>query len=287
MDKEENVQDTPEVEPAGQELESTPDGGDLEPAPDNVLKGGPGLDGNVAPEFKPKHKSWEETEKARSILEKDYHTAKGETAQLKKKLETLERTFQGMGGKKEEQKVDTPRSRIIKAVQEKIKQYDQQLESGKISSEEHSELVMDAWAEANEKLADERVQARLSEHDQRSNQITLAENIFKRSGLSLMVKDEATGEDVDVMQRAFWLLSHDPGIPKNVSIQEEAEWICDQLKTFKAAVINQFKEEQTGKKTDEPLGKGVKTPKIEEEEGPATIGDALKKGKEQRRIKSV
>jgi hypothetical protein len=219
-------------------------------------------------------------------LEKDFHTAKGQVSQLTKELETLKKVHEKMGVQKEEPKVDTPRSRMIDAVNNKIRQFDQQLEAGKINNEQHSRLVLEAWAEGNEKLADARVDARLTEHDQRSSQIATAENRLKKSGLSLMVTDETTGEEVDLMNRAFWLLAHDPGIPKGVSIEEEADWIIDQLKIFENAIIERFKADQTGVKTDTPLGKGVKTPKLEEEvEGLGSIGEDLKFAKEQRRIK--
>lgn len=275
-----NVQDTPEVDPVVE-------GGDIEGAPD-TLEGGPeGEPTETA--FTPKHKTWEETEKARTTLEKDFHTAKTEAAQAKKELETHRQLLKSMKGEKEpdKPKADTPRARILREVNAKIKQIDQQLANGEINQEQHTEMVMDAWAEANEKLADARVQVRLSEHDQTSQRKSWLEKQVKDAGLSLMITGE-DGTEIDAGVEAMFALGNSPNIPRGVSFEEEVEWAKGQLKLYNDALIEKFKTEQTGGRFPKPLGKGGKIPKGKEEgEGPSTLGDDFKELQESRRIKNI
>ena len=281
MEENEISQDTPIEEPVVED-------GDLQETPDETLIGGPGLEPTEEPQFTPKHKTWEETEKARQEAEKMGHTAKTEAAKLRKQVETHEQTLKSMKGGQEpdKPKADTPRSKILREVNTKIKQLDQRLASGEINQEQHTEAVMDAWAEANENLADARVQVRLSEHDSTTKKISGAEQKVKDAGLSLMIKAE-DGSENDAGLSAFWAIANSGMVPPDLTIEQEVDFCIDQVKQYNDAIVERFKTDQKGGGFPKPLGKGGKVPRVqEEEEFPATMGDAFKKDKEERRIKN-
>lgn len=280
---EEEIVEGQDTQPEGPDVETeTP-----EEAPD-VLKGGPGQE-PTEPQFTPKHKSWEETEKARTTLEKDFHTAKTETAQLRKQLETYEQTLKSMKGGREldKQQADTPRTRVKNEAMAKIERLDQQLANGEINQEEHSDKVWDILAEMNERLSDAMVEQRLSERDSRSQKISNAEKKVKDAGLSLMVKNE-DGSENDAGLSAFWAVANSGLVPPDLTIEQEVDFCIDQLKIYNDALIERFKTDQKGGGFPKPLGKGGKVPRIPEgEEGSLTMGDGFKKAREERRIKNI
>ncbi|MBU1307860.1 MAG: hypothetical protein KKF33_20340 [Alphaproteobacteria bacterium] len=271
MDLEERIEDT---------QDSSPDEGHDEQAPD-ILEGGPGVgEPGEEEEFKPKHKSWNETERARLEAEKMGHTAKEEAARLKRELEEYKRTFREVkGDQKPQPQADTPRKRILREANAKIARLNP-------DAPDYNEQVQDVWAEANEKIAEAKIKEQRGEELKATSGISMAENALKKAGLSLMVDDPVTGDQVDIGIDAFWALATHPNMPKGVSQQEEIQWVLDQIKMYNDAVIKKHLEGQKAKPGNKPLGRGGEISKAEEEdETPSTLKDEWEEVKQSRRIK--
>ena len=156
---------------------------DEEPSEDASIEEKDGKESLSKPldEFKPKHKSWEETESARATLEREFHTKSGENAELKRRLAALE--------KPPEKKV-ADEDEISKITDETLKEMDnlryEYGSDGKPTPESIRKVDRDKaiiWNRGQEKIADlvyeKRSRKATSEHDV----ITKTYNRAQKEGL--------------------------------------------------------------------------------------------------------
>ena len=143
----------------------------------------------LSEDFKPKHKTWEETESARTTLERDFHTKSGENAELKRRLAALE--------KPPEKKV-ADEDEIARITDETLKEMDnlryEYGSDGKPTSESIRKVDREKaiiWNRGQEKIADsvyeKRSRKATSEHDTTTKLYNLAQKEGLKSDAELRV----------------------------------------------------------------------------------------------------
>lgn len=218
-----------------------------------------------AKEFRPQHKTWEETEKARLQAVREMTRAKQEAARYRRILETMKQT-----GPDAQTQV---RSIAKWAVQEinKIPDDDPEKEI------KAGEIWLQAQMRAHQIMTAQERQRELSNRELLDYTVKLATD--------LGMKTEADME-------AFWVVA--PLAPKDLPLEEAIQWTVDQVKMFKERVLKDSQEAQKAeaekKKNLQVMGRGASgfTSANQEETGRAqTLGDAIMASRKQKIVKGV
>jgi hypothetical protein len=260
--------------------EEPKDSAGTNPTEETVIEGGPGgvieqppeVEPTVtteAPQFKPEYRTWEEAERAVKETKKKMTEAAQEAARYR---ESLKRT--------QPQAQESPRQRIMREARDKIARIPE-------NDPDREQKAWDIMAEAQEQVAQEVVRQKTAEQEGRTAAQAQALKLIKEKGLSLPFSHPEQGE-IDLGERAFWLLTLDSGFPRGAQLDEQTEWLFGQMKMYNDAVIADHeakKRKPTGPQN--LLGKGGKRPpvKTEEDEGPGNLLDEIREVQEKKRYK--
>lgn len=287
---EEDFEDTP-LEPKGDKLteEDVVELGDLEvppKAPEGEEEGEPEPTPKEPPKFK--HKTWEETEKARTTLEKDFHTAREELAVIKRQLDQEQkekgRYQQALKTLDKPAMPQTEEAKFIRRAREEIAKLDEK--------DPNYDARVDAiWAEAQTKITDLRWEQREAERGKFQDNVKYAESRVKKEGLSLVIDDPEFGKDYDIGLDAFWVVARSPAMPQSIigDREKETEWIVGRLKAYNQAIIEAHEAKNRGEQRGPGgyLGRGGKAPapKGGEDSKPTTLIDDGREVLEGRKLK--
>ncbi|MBI4961034.1 MAG: hypothetical protein HY915_16310 [Desulfovibrio sp.] len=201
------------------------------------------------PKFEPKHKTWEETEKARIEAEQKMHAATEETAQTRRELEELR---QKSAEKEPEPPAEAPKPVTKEGRKERVKTALATIRDLDEADPDYDEKVAEAWAEAgvggsevpdkNEiaKLVREELKAQDEAKRQKDEEVaqeqadanvrTKAEELAAGAGLNM---GKGTLDN-----RLFWDVAR--GIPddqKSKPFPEQVQWAVGEVRRLKGEIV--------------------------------------------------
>lgn len=251
-------------------------GGDLSSPPKEPqeVQGG---EGEPTPEKGYKHKSWDETEKARVQAEKKMHEEAKRAAEAEKQLARYQQALKNV----QPQKQESYRSKILKDVREKIARLDP-------NDPETEQKAADLWMEAQEQISQHVYESRITQDRERETAMNQVKGEIAKRGFSMKADIPGLGE-TDLGEEAFWAITLSPLFPSGQPPEVQVEWVFSMMKTYNDAIIKAY-EDQKSESPRGPqniLGRGSKgpIPKGKESAKPSTLKEDAEEIMEQKRLK--
>jgi len=272
---------SPELIPSEQKLDQDGNVIEEEPEKEETL---PKKEGDEEPlpkpsdEFKPKHKTWEETEKARVESERKMHEATTKASTLERELTTYK--------KPPEPKVPSIDDKIAEIADDAIKQigalpieYDSEGKPTSVSMTKRDRDAAIVWAKAQRTISRLEIDASRKEVE---GERSIVSKTYKRA------QDEGLKTDAELRILGYEFSRTDP----NLSVDDRINEAITNTKGMLGQVREGFVQSQEKDKKDKDalrvLGRGSSRTGEKEEKGsgkPTTMSDQLVKVKESRRVK--
>lgn len=254
-------------------------GGDLTPAPEkSQTEVDAESDVTPTPEPTYKHKTWDETEKARIEAERKMHEATKAEAAVRKELERYQQALKNV--QKQPRAEESFRSKVVRETHERI---------SKINPDdpEAETKAAEMWAEAQEKIAQHVYETRTGEDLEQQRAYSQIEAAVKEKGFSQFVEIPGVGQ-VDIGVEAFWSIALSPYFPKGTSAEEQMNWVFGVMDAYNKGIIEAYEKKKTeaSQGKQKILGRGGHGPvtKKTEPSTPSTLADDWKVLREKRKI---
>jgi hypothetical protein len=248
-----------------------------------------------APAFTPKHKSWEETEKARKEAERLAHTKAEKAAELERENQRIKDEADEV--KRELESLKTkPKPQEPPKTDDVVERYAQALaKTAELNTfdPDYNKKVAKIMVEAGfagqaapdpgvlQQLVAEQVEAKVKEAVKAVKVDT--DKADDESRMVRRVTQLAEDEGLDMTEnspdyKAFWMVTKDA--PRNVPFEEQVKWAADEVKALKGAFRQGYQQEvKTGEEhqvRNAPMERGGTPPPAQpKKEEPFSINNIL------------
>ena len=249
-----------------------------EEPPEDKAKGGEEPQPKPSDDFKPKHKTWEETEKARAELEREFTRRATEAAELRRKLEQYERP-------KELPKPQTLDDRIAEVTDSALKdikaipiEYDDAGKARPESVEKYNRESAIIWGKATSKITKLQIEEANKAQETHRTTVSKLYDAATKEGLKSEVELDMVGSAFD---------RTDPNLDLGTRVANAVETAKSRIASLREGFVQSQDKDRQEKDQLKVLGRGSsrRGGKEREEEGPSTMSDQLGQLNESRRLK--